>query len=688
VPGQPSVADRRLPGLDGLRALAVILVMAYHGGVPGLRVAGFYGVDLFFVLSGFLITRLLLEEVGERGRVRFAAFWGRRARRLLPGLLVMLAAVEAYVAYAAPPGSYPGFHGDALSVIGYLSNWHFIHASSNYFSSTGLPSLLTHTWSLAIEEQFYLLWPVVMWGAVHVARRARRRPASVVLAVSGAGALASTIWMAVLYRSGSGASRLYYGTDTHAQSILIGCALAALAAVIPLKLPSRLATPAAIVVACGLGWAACSLGGSDPLTYQGGFLAVSLLGALLVVVVVSCPRSIPARTLSLPPLAYVGRVSYGMYLWYFPLFAVITRANTGLAGANLFLVRCGAVVLAAVVSFQLIELPVRGWTPRLGVGSGAGLRPLLTGVAVVLPVGVLLVIGTPTTYSIGPSASPLAAAAQNVVPAGVGAASDAGGTAGTRILVFGDSTAATLGDDLVFSPAAQQRRVRVDVVGMFGCGLTVSVAVRPHGQPSSPPAPCRIASPPQEKWPALLAGDIHAYHPAVVLVAAGRWEVQTMRLTPGGPWVNITEPGDAADVRSQLELVASVVRNNHATLALATAPCYDSGEQPNGDPWPEDSRSRLNAYNSLVRQVATGENAAHPGAVVVVDLESMVCPGRQFHTVVDGVTARAPDGIHYPFFDVTAPNAPAPDTLAEAKAFGAWIGPKIFRDLPVGVAPR
>ena len=673
--GQLSVADRRQPALDGLRALAVILVLAYHGGVPGLRVAGFYGVDLFFVLSGFLITRLLLDEATAQGRIRFASFWSRRARRLLPGLLLMLVAVQAYVVYAAPPGSYPGFHGDALSVMGYVSNWHFIHESSNYFSSTGLPSLLTHTWSLAIEEQFYLVWPVVLWGAVHFARHTRRSPASVVLAVSAVGALTSAIWMAVLYRSGAGASRLYYGTDTHAQSILVGCALAAFATMIPLKLPRRWATPAAVLVACGLGWAVCSLGDSDPLTYQGGFLGVSLLGALLVAVVVTVPLSIPSRTLSFPPLAYIGRVSYGMYLWYFPLFAVITRANTGLAGADLFLVRCGVDVLAAAISFRLIELPVRGWKPRLTVRSGAGLRPLLTGAAVVLPVGVFLLIGTPTAYSIGPSASPQAAAAQNV----------AAGQRGTRIMVFGDSTAATLGDDLVFSPAAEQHHVALDVVGVFGCGLTVTAAVRPHDQMSSPPAPCRFGSPPQDRWPVLLEKAIHAFHPAVVMIAAGRWEVQSTQLTPGGPWVNVTEAGDAGSIRSQLELAGSIVRSNRAVLALATAPCFDSGEQPNGDPWPEDSQARLNAYNSLVRQVAAGDNAVHPGAAVVVDVESMVCPRGEFHTAVDGVTARAPDGIHYPFFDIKDPGAAAPDTLSEAEAFGAWIGPKIFRDLPISL---
>ena len=373
--------DRRLPALDGVRALAVALVLAYHGGLPGLRVAGFFGVDVFFVLSGFLITRLLLAEHTDRGRIRFAVFWSRRARRLLPGLLVLLSAVTVYVAGFTPPGRYPGFRGDALSVVAYLSNWHFVASSSDYFSATGVPSLLTHTWSLAIEEQFYIVWPVLVWGGIRLARRAHRDPASSVLAVSAAGTVGSAVWMAVLYRSGTGVSRLYYGTDTHAQSILLGCALASFTALVPLRLRHRSATLTAAAGAGALGWAACSLGYSNPVTYQGGFLAVSAFAASLVAAVVASPSSPPARALSWRPLAYVGRISYGMYLWYFPLFAVIDRSRTGLTGGGLFAVRCAADVGVAAISFHLIEQPVRGWRPRLRFRAPAGIGTLTVAVS-------------------------------------------------------------------------------------------------------------------------------------------------------------------------------------------------------------------------------------------------------------------------------------------------------------------
>jgi peptidoglycan/LPS O-acetylase OafA/YrhL len=664
----PAAVDRRNPALDGVRALAVGLVIAYHGGVPGLRAAGFYGVDVFFVLSGFLITGLLLSEQRDTGGISFLGFWSRRARRLLPGLLVMLVVVEGYVTFVAASGRYPDFRADALSVLGYASNWHFISASSNYFSAAAAPSLLTHTWSLAIEEQFYVVWPLVVWGAVLLAKRARRSPASVVLVISGAGLLASAGWMAHLYRSGVGASRLYYGTDTHALSILTGCALGAVVALVGSKLNRRTATAVAVLATAGVVWAACSLGTTNSATFQGGFLAVSLLTAALLFAVVSSPSSLPARTLSLPPIAYVGRISYGMYLWYFPLFAVINRAGTGLSGPGLFAVRCGSDVAAAAISFHLVEQPLRNWRPPSARQVAARFGTLGAGAVTVLLVAALVVVGTPTASTPGTSES--AAMTARVAPP------PAQGT--SRLLVFGDSTAATLGLGLALSQPVASHRLVLDIDGMFGCGLVPSAEVRTHGEAVRPPSPCRISSPPQDRWPALLRASIASFHPDVVLIAAGRWEVDSRKATASGPWIDVTQPVDAAGVRAQLDAAARIVLASGGQLALATAPCFSSGEQADGSAWPEDSKARLDAYNSVVRQVASGEARSHPGAVRVVDLESMLCPGGKFRAKLDGVTVRAPDGVHYPFFNVKAPNQASPDTLSDAEGFAAWIAPRIL----------
>ncbi len=210
------------PGLDGLRALAVIAVLLYHAGlawIPG----GFLGVEVFFVISGYLITALLLAEWRGRGRVALKAFWLRRARRLLPALYLLLVVTLAY-AVVFLPGEVAGLRGDALAAFGYVTNWYLVFGQESYFEAVGRPSLLKHLWSLAVEEQFYLLWPLVFAVGMGVgATRLRRRR---VVTVALAGAVASAMVMAVLYVPGVDPSRIYYGTDTRATGLLFGAALA------------------------------------------------------------------------------------------------------------------------------------------------------------------------------------------------------------------------------------------------------------------------------------------------------------------------------------------------------------------------------------------------------------------------------------------------------------------------------
>ena len=636
------------------------MVMAYHGGVGGFSTAGYFGVDVFFVLSGFLITTLLLGEEAENGRVRFGSFWSRRARRLLPGLLLMLVAVDIYVARWAPSGRYPGFRGDALSVLGYISNWHFIAASSNYFSATGAPSLLTHTWSLAIEEQFYLLWPLILWGAVRLARRTGRSPGAVIGILAGGGALASAAWMATLFRSGTDLSRLYYGTDTHGQSILVGAALAGWAATRP-GLLARCGRPLLALAALGgLVTAACTMGSSDPITYEGGFLLVGLLSAVLIANVAGRPAGRLARVLSIGPVTYIGRISYGMYLWYFPVFAVIDRAGTGLSGAGLFATRSVADVAVAAASFHLVEQPLRVWRPR----GRPIFTPLATALTSLVAVGGLVLADSPAAYSVS---QPAPVAASAAVPPGTG----------LRILVAGDSLGLTLGIDLSLPKVEASNHLYVEARGIIGCGLALASAEREHGEVKIVAAECDPRTPTARQWPALLAADIARSHPGVVLLSAGRFEVTTRRSTPDGPWVDITQPVDGAYIRSQLLLADSIAKAGGARLAITTAPCFSSGETPDGGTWPEDQPSRVDAYNAIVRSVA----ASDPGHVKMIDLGAMVCPGGHFEMSVAGVTVRSPDGIHFPYFSEANPNSPAPDSLAQTEAFGAWIAPRILAQI-------
>ena len=202
-----------LPALDGIRGVAMLAILGVHAGVY-LTAGGFFLLDSFFALSGFLITSLLIVEWRKRGTIKLGAFWARRARRLLPALLFMLIGVAIIYGIFVPAGTYPTLRGDALSALFYFANWHYIASGSDYFHMTGLTSPLIHTWSLAVEEQFYLVWPLVFLGVMKLTRSLR-----VLLVVAVVGALASAAEMALLYNP-TDINRLYFGTDTHAQSVL------------------------------------------------------------------------------------------------------------------------------------------------------------------------------------------------------------------------------------------------------------------------------------------------------------------------------------------------------------------------------------------------------------------------------------------------------------------------------------
>jgi peptidoglycan/LPS O-acetylase OafA/YrhL len=658
-----------VPALDGMRAFAVVGVMAYHGGIPWLP-AGFLGVDAFFVLSGFLITSLLISEWQRRRTIRLGRFWARRARRLLPALLLLLVFVALYAAFVAPAGTYPGLRLDALSTLFYVANWHFILIGSNYFNQTGLPSLLTHTWSLAVEEQFYLVWPLVVLGVLRFTGRLWA-----LLALSVVGALASAAEMALLFRHGAGTTRLYYGTDTHGQCLLVGAALAS-----GLALFARRRHP--VVIRTGEGqapggnpaWAASSrwartvlsiLGGAGlagagllwwrssyngSFLWEGGFLVAALATAAVLVCVVCAQRSWLATALSVSPLRYLGRISYGLYLWHYPLFQWIDGQRTGLGGYALFGARCGATLAVATVSFYLVERPIRQgaffrqW--RAWVGAPVAVAAVTITVVIATGSGTVAAVPAPSPVPAGPSSSH------------------------STVLVLGDSTALTLG--LGLSYEATRYGFTVVDRGILGCGVAVVPEVSRHGVDAAVAAPCNPATPASGQWPAEWTGWIDRYRPAVVAVLAGRWEVSTVEWN--GRWTDILDPAFAAYVRQQLQRAVDVGSSGGAPVVLFTAPCYDSGEQFDGAPWPEDQPDRLNAYNALVREVV----AANPQRATLINLDGVVCPGGTFVTQIDGVTVRAPDGVHFPYsFDPGSPQT-ALDSLAQVSGFGAWIGPRLW----------
>ncbi|MBB6735178.1 acyltransferase family protein [Cohnella zeiphila] len=419
---------RYMPGLDGLRALSVLAVIAYHlnwQGVPG----GFLGVGVFFVLSGYLITDQLVSKWQQDRRIDLKSFWIRRARRLLPPMLLMTAAVSVWLAIA-DPSRLRSLGGDIGSAVLYVNNWWLIFHKVSYFESFGPPSPFGHFWSLAVEEQFYLIWPIVLLVLLRLVPR-RGKLAAWMLA----GAAASALLMALLYSPGSDPSRVYYGSDTRVFGLLIG---AALAVVWPSRQLSEKVPDGVRWALDGIGalsllailFMIASVGEYDSFVYRGGLLLLSALTAI-VVAAVAHPASRLGRMLSGKPLRWIGARSYGLYLWHFPVIALTTPvSDAGSFNPTRAALQTAASFALAALSWKLVEEPIlRGWKRRTSATvaasreNGKGRRPAVT----LLSAGLTLVLcvscggtggtGTPTGIAAGAPAESADASGTATPPA-------------------------------------------------------------------------------------------------------------------------------------------------------------------------------------------------------------------------------------------------------------------------------
>ncbi|MDQ3589442.1 MAG: acyltransferase family protein [Actinomycetota bacterium] len=349
-------AQRYMPGLDGLRALAVLAVIAYHLQ-PGWAQGGLLGVGVFFTLSGYLITDLLLGQRDAVGHLRLGNFWLRRARRLLPALFLMLAVVVAWVTLL-DRSQLPALRGDVLAAALYVSNWWNIFRHASYFSNFGPPPPLDHLWSLAVEEQFYLVWPFLLWLGLRYVR-GRYRLAGLTLV----GAALSATVMALLYQPGVDPTRVYEGTDTRAFGLLVG---AALAMVWPsrrlgagLSVRRRLLLDGAGVV--GLVVIALLIWRTDQYSvflYRGGMVLLSV-ATVLVVAALAHPASWLGPALGWKPLRWLGVRSYGIYLWHWPIIVLTTPTEQRGVNLSLGVLQVGATIAVAALSWRFVEEPIR-----------------------------------------------------------------------------------------------------------------------------------------------------------------------------------------------------------------------------------------------------------------------------------------------------------------------------------------
>jgi len=712
-----------VPGLDGIRAFAVLAVIAFHSGfswIPG----GYYGVDAFFVLSGFLITSLLVTEWRESGTVALGRFWARRARRLLPALFVLLIAIGIVVALWPSVLNTTHLLASAVAATFYVANWHFVAGHANYFTAVSQPSPLLHTWSLAIEEQFYLVWPLVVLA---VLRGRRARPAvdepavddsaagsdegdlsggsgvipvagqpgaavtvaapsvdegaggpagaperarrlEVLLAISIVGALASALLMAVITPVGSDPTRAYYGTDTRAQGLLVGAAVALAFArwgsVRGARARGALAGVAVlgVLVTALLWWRVPE---TSPLAFHGGFLLASAAAAAVVAGAVQAPRSPVALALGWGPVRALGRISYGVYLWYWPVLLVMTGSRVHLDGWPLFGARVAVTVAIAAASYHLVELPVRrgAFPGRWALVAAPAAAALALSV---LLLGALLVPseppGPPLTASAsasgGGASRPPLSATGSTLGASNGAATASGHP--VRVLLVGDSVAGSLGVGL--DQEAARYGIQLVNEGAPGCSVSMDQLIKVLWYTLAPGTPCRTGNPGAllRQWRTW----VDDYNPDVVLYLA-RGELFDQEVV--GQWSNLGQRGFDSYVAGRFERATTVLGSRGAAVVMLTTPYYDSGEQPSGDPWPEDEPDRVALDNEIIGRMARATDAvarARPPSapdaalavsarptvrrpVTVYDLGSLASPGRHYDQYVHGVDMRCGDGVHF-----------------------------------------
>ncbi len=575
---------KHLPALDGLRGLALLGVLFFHA--QGALAGGYLGVDLFFVLSGYLITSLLLAEHAATKRIDLAHFWARRARRLFPALLSLMPAIAIYCWAFAKPAELRGLRAEALATLGYVANWRAIFTHKSYWELFASPSPLEHTWSLAIEEQFYVVWPLVvgfvMW-------RARDRGRRAVMIVSIVLCVASMIAMFVLSNEETG-TRAYMGTDTRAAAILMGAILATLVTPSATFVPrtARILDVLGIFSAIGLAIAWWKLDGASPFLYRGGFWLTELAAIVLVLCAISGARV--ARVLAFRPLVWLGTISYGAYLWHWPIDVVITAERTHVHGALLVALQLAITFSISIVSYRFLERPIR----TRGVPFG---RPMIV-VPVTVALAVVLVVRA--TYARKPIDVHL-----ELAPIALDATGDAGPP--FHILVFGDSTANSLGWGL---RGVRDPRIAIDLRGKDSCTMLWDTCGG-------------------ETW----RGVVEETKPDAVIVffggaflhgidAEGRWRQACHRA-----WDARFE----AAVEKRLAGLSNAA--THAWIVTVPNPLgpYDSA------PW----REKVSCINQSIRTAA----AAVP-EISVLDFAERLCPHGECEREHAGFTIR-PDGVHY-----------------------------------------
>lgn len=625
------------PAIDGLRAIAILSVLVFH---TGLYSNGLFGVDIFFTLSGFLITLTMLREFHRTGGIHLGRFYLRRAKRLLPLLFIVLALTLWAVIEWGTRAELERFGEQAVASLVYVTNWEQIAAGQGYWDGFGALNPLGHMWSLAITEQFYLVWPLAMFLVLALGKKLSRgtgshawqwsRRSAVIVLVIGLAALAVAGAMPMLRFDGSNWDRLYLGTDTHIAGLIAGSVAATInylwlqrASIRSTRAPRSLA-PASragrILRAVGLSALSLSIlvaivvlslnatTYEEPWLYQWGFLAVALLGSALILTLTN-RSNVLARIFAWKPLVEIGKVSYTLFLVHMPIYWLIMAVAPYSTPWDLVIIGVPSSLLLSGAFHHLIAEPIR--LRRWRVKGTAAFSALVAGVTATVLVVPGLVLAAP-----------------------VGAGS-------VTVLTLGDS----LANDFASALGTHEgERFTVVDGGLPGCGISGSTAQRTRGG-TTQDAP-QTCNPWESRWSALIDDNTPDY-----IVANIAWDAVTQRID--GEWTDLTDPEFAAAYRESLETLAEVTSRPGLTVMVANSRLHNGVVSP----------EQATAFNAILDDFLD----AHP-EIVKLDLQDAVCTPEECTTLVGDERMYLDDRVH---FSAAGKQHIAPWLAEEIEAAGA-----------------
>lgn len=644
-----------MPGLDGLRGLAVAAVVLYHAGFDWM-VGGFLGVSTFFTLSGFLITGLLMKELDSTGQISLKGFWSRRFRRLLPATLVTLALVTVVFGFLIGTADQrAALRGDVLSSLFDVANWHFIFSGTSYGDLFSAPSPVLHFWSLAIEEQFYLVFPLLLLGLWQLTGRNRRMMAGSLAALAVASALLPTAM-------GMSTDRAYFGTDARAAELLLGAVLAMIVFASPVRkrlhgdrrLQGWVVGLAVVMAAIQVYWW-WTLPQPTSWLYQGGFALYAVM-TCVIIVAATLPKGPFVKALSWGPLRWLGTRSFAVYLLHWPVYLVVRQlVPEWNRGAQTAIVIAISLALAEV-SFRLLERPIRQgrWPSAQRARKVAITAVVAVAVLALLPFRVDEAART-TDFNAAlaafkqqgaaasepaqdPAGQPAPAAGAAAAPAPPAPAPGTPAPAPVppdqaRIATYGDSTGLLMALGLgSYAAAYPSPLAGAGGEAQLGCGVSRFERRMVEWD--------EVISENCKTWPSLWPQSVANIQPDIAMLVTGAWEVPDVVVPGTGTWSALGDPTVNAFVRSEIAGAVDLLASQGSMVLLVLYPSYGS--------WADDgkpeavSRQADPARMAVLHQILRDVAAERPATTRVYDFAAALGP------VALADPAIRPDGLHIP----------------------------------------